>query len=389
MDGSDAIGYAVQIPALKMHIELTPEHINEIRENKHYDTFLEKLAIGILEKKEENEGVLPTDRMMDTVLKEFYKDQKLAKEDFDLPYEIEVEFKSKKRCGCCARTLPCMVKILIPIEIAAGTVLTIATLQWTQGTDKAITITQVALSAAFILCTIFIGPGMTFMKDFGKSIDTTAQKVWQKITCRKPKSETQLVPFEAKPTVTKKFPISLSIALISVTLLGLNNMWVGMSQDYQQFLLLSEKAKEDTTLSPLAFTIAVWVNFILNQPNDVLQTFSSLLVLHAVIERMFTSSKPAMIETKSVSSDWLDAPKKEVKTETHTVDLLTGSIPQGTASQNGIFAATTSTNNEAKTFPADAIDFTPPVSQIGLLGSNNATFPKNKNDKHMLTQRLL
>jgi hypothetical protein len=388
MDGADAIGYAIEIPALKMHIDLTPEHIQEIKENKHYDTFLEKLAVGILEKKEEKEGLPPTDRMMDTVLKEFYKDQQLAKQDFDLPYEIEVEFKSKKQCRCCTGSLPCLVKILIPIEIAAGTVLTIATLQWTQGTSKEITISQVVASAAFMLCTIFIGPGMTFMKDFGKTIDSTLHRAWHKITCRKPKAIIQS-PAEEKSNAVTSFPRTLKFVLVAVAILGLNNMWVGMSQDYQQFLLLSAKAQEDSALSPMAFTIAVWINFILNQPNDVLQTLSSLMVLQAVIVRMFNASRPAAIESNSLSSDWLDTPNKETKAESKAIDFLTGSIPNGTVAQNGLFSADPSSNHSTNTFPSDAIAYTPPVSQIGMLGSNNAPFPKGKNDKHMLTQRLL
>lgn len=370
MDGADAIGYAVQIPALRMHIDLTANDIQEIKSKKRFEPFLQKLALGILKKKDEKEEDLPSDRMMDSVLQEVYREKNLANQDYDLSFEIDVEYQSPRQCRCCSRILPPLLKVMLPIEIAAGTVLAIASLEWTEETNRAIVISQVAASSIYILCTIFIGPGMAFMKDFGTTIDTTLQSAWRKITCRKKASEEKELQLL---TPTTRFPTSLKCALGAVTILGLNNMWVGMSQDYQQFLLMSEKAKQDTPFSPLVFTICVWVSFVLNQPNDVLQTLSSLMFLTAVLTRLFESRTPTIIENNSSTTDWLERKNNDSK-DSHTIDILTGTEHKKI--------------NKAA-FPTDAIAYTPPLSQVGLLGSNNASFPKSRDEPHALTQRLL
>lgn len=312
-----AIGEFILIPELNMRLRISQEDMNRIQDSG-YQSLLQDTIRAMLEKKEARDEEIPPPRLLDNILGNYFeKDDTPELDAHDISMKLVVEFTPKRKCSCCERILPPLTKLTMLAEIAAGTVLTIGTLQMTEGfipmsktTGQAVAITQAVLSAIFMLWLSLSGPGMAFMKDTGATIDSTLIQFRRKLNCKKQK------PTEEKPIAVRKNcapqcnNFKLRFCQAAFVFLSLNSLWTDVTSDYQRMASLNTQmtASNESLLPAWLITAASWTMFGFNQLNDPVQMFSLLVIGLALINAYFQSKKPKEkpVYLESTTAEWIE-----------------------------------------------------------------------------------
>lgn len=283
-------GDALIIPALKVRQPLSKDDRTDI-ETKGLKPFLKEAILAILHYKEQNNESIKTPGLADEVLEKILKGNhatRLGMHDIELV--INVDFV-KKRCHFFSTILPPLTRLTVLAEVSAGTLLSIGTLQLTEGSifpvskdlNQDILIAQSILSGVLGLWLGLSSAGMAFIGDIGETIDDTLFSGCQKTPTERiehveeKKEEAQLPVWKIGTLKT--------IFLILVT----NNLWTSAVQDYLQLTGLSERISTttDSIIPAWLNTLAAYVAFGFNQLNDPIQIISLLILGFKMIDHWY------------------------------------------------------------------------------------------------------
>ncbi|HSW94414.1 MAG TPA: hypothetical protein VLJ15_08710, partial [Gammaproteobacteria bacterium] len=243
-------GDAILIPRLGITKTLSEAEKSQI-ENTGLKPYLESLLLSILAEKRRKNEYIELPKMMDGLIDKFLnKNSKIELYPHDLILTVEVEFEMSRRRRFFSTCLPPLMKLTILIEISAGMILSIGTLELTENSfipmsaeaSQAVTITQSALSTALNLWIALSGPGMAFIENFGVALDDRLNRTCLKKPVTSP--ETEDMPGEEKPSGSTQTKIRLVQGVF--LLLVVNSLWTGVTMDYQQMTLLTTQLEDAT-----------------------------------------------------------------------------------------------------------------------------------------------
>ncbi|HSW70300.1 MAG TPA: hypothetical protein VLI69_09155 [Gammaproteobacteria bacterium] len=300
------IGESVLIPRLGIIKTLSEADKSQI-ENIGLKSYLEQLLLNILKRKSIENEYIELPKVIDTFVDKFVsQESKVELNSHDLILTVEVEFEIKFTRRFFSKCLPPIMKLTILIELSAGMILSIGTLQLTEDgfipmsedTSKAVTITQSALSTLLNLWIALSGPGMAFIENFSASMDDTLNKMCSKKTITSYVIEEEALS-ETKSCTSSQAKIRLVQGIFLI--LVINNLWTNITMDYQQISLLNTRLIDDkSSLFPAwLISAAAYIAFGFNQLNDPVMLMSLLSVGFKMISSYYTKAKPIPISATS------------------------------------------------------------------------------------------
>lgn len=196
-------------------------------------------------------------------------------------------YQDKRQNQCCSQYLPPIIKLSFLIEIAAGTIMSIGSLQMTEGSlipmdptaGKITSVVQSILSTLLMLPLVFAGPGAAYMGQFGASFDN----FFKMLSCRK-KKKVQQPENKCCTTVNAK----KALAKVAFGVLLLNYLWTDANYDYLSFKsLMAVIANPDSIFPSWLNTACAWISFSANQANDPAFVLSFGAMYFKLIDSMY------------------------------------------------------------------------------------------------------
>lgn len=290
---------SIEVPHLKLIIPIQSSltKINQVG----LATFIKRVILASIADKIKHDEEVEMPALVDNVLMDVLKSDPVGKLGIhDLKLNIDIEYKTN---GVFANLLPPLTRLTILAEITAGTILTIGTLQLTEGTIlpispedyKIISIVQSVLSSILSLWIGLSSAGMAFVGDFGATIDAYLYKL-----CYRPNRSSLPMPV-THPSEEKWFDCENfgKNAIKSIFfILVINNLLTDAIQDYLQLKLLKDKVSNSATsvFPTWVNSTAAWVEFGFNQLNDPITILSLLIMGFKMIDVWYRSfNQPAEI----------------------------------------------------------------------------------------------
>lgn len=307
------MGESILIPRLGIIKTLTEAEKLKIK-NTGLKPYLEQLLLDILKKKSQENEYIELPKIIDGLIDKFLnKNSQIELYPHDLILTVEVEFEIRAMRRFFSTCLPPLMKLTILIEISAGMILSIGTLELTESgfipmsadTSRAVTITQSALSTALNLWIALSGPGMAFIENFSVALDDTLNKMRSKKSATPSEAQEIL----AEEILNEEKPSSSVLAKIRFIqglflLLVINNLWTGITMDYQEMNLLTTRLEDATnSLFPdWLISISAYTEFAFNQLNDPVMLISLLSVGFKMISSYYTKASPQPVSATSLAS---------------------------------------------------------------------------------------
>lgn len=228
----------------------------------------------------------------------------------DLKIEIEVEFEpTKRRCNFFGNNIHHYGNISVILQVAAGTVLTIGSLQLTQqgiismsrDTNTGISIAQAILAGISNLIISFTSPDLLFISNFGAAIDYACRGFFKKL-CNKCNDGNIYLEEESPKIIMdncKKIKIYSCKFLLLIAIL--DNIWSSSTMQYNELMLLGGSIEYSETLMSTQFVmISTWFSFIINQLSEPILMFSMLMFGFKLIDYIFCDEMQVSEEFKEI-----------------------------------------------------------------------------------------
>lgn len=245
-------------------------------------------------------------------------------------------------------------------------------------------IAQTGLGYVMMLAFVYIGQRTRTLSGLGLQIDDFFINLYRKFFGPKVDKNKK----ETKGGLTW-LDIKIKLTTGGLFVLVLNQAFLMGLWNYLRLTMISDTVSQakNPMFSPEFIKDVAIGEWALQQATEPALIFSECVFMIYLVKYLFKPTNLLKQLQEQAKEDRVDdekiKPVNEIKNENNIIDFLTSPDQKGLASQKGIFS------NKTIVFPDDVIAYTPPVSQVGLLGSNNASFPKSREERHTLTERLL